>query len=228
MHIQNRLNLAFIVTCIGASHVSASVQAQEISTAKTQAVSNALAAVAPSAALHPGDHLRITVISDDKNLSGEFEVAPDGTLRHPLYNRVQVAGVPVTDLKDSISSFLKALQKEPQLEVEPLFQITVTGEVNKPGVFFVAPETTLQKAIEREAAGANDRADLNAITLLRDSRRIPVSLAEVSPANAPQTVRSGDYITVRAKRNVMGNITPFLGIGASIISLTVLIVSHHR
>jgi protein involved in polysaccharide export with SLBB domain len=228
MFPQNRFTLVILAACISVFYFSARLQAQEALSAKTQAVSSTSGEITRDAALRPGDHLKITVLSDDKDLSGEFEVAPDGTLRHPLYNRVQVAGVPVTALKERIASFLRTFQKEPQLEVEPLFQITITGEVNKSGVFFVAPETTVEKAIERDAAGMNDRANLNAVTLLRDSRRIPVRLAGASPSDGAQMIQSGDYINVGPKRNVMAQITPFLGIGASLISVTVLVLSHHR
>jgi protein involved in polysaccharide export with SLBB domain len=228
MLFQNQCKLAFIAACISALHAGTILNAQEVPNEKTRAVSNSPVEVGRNATLRPGDHLKITVLSDDKDLSGEFEVAPDGTLKHPLYNRVQVAGVPVTALKEKIASFLRTFQKEPQLEVEPLFQITIAGEVNKPGVFFVAPETTVQKAIERDAGGTNDRANLNAVTLLRDSRRIPVRMAETSAPAEAQTIHSGDYIGIGKQRNIVGHITPFVGIGASLISLTVLIATHHR
>ncbi len=175
--------------------------------------------------LRPGDHVRITVLSDDKDLSGEFEVAPDGTLKHPLYNQVKVAGVPVADLKDRIASFLRKFQREPQLEVEPLFKVTVGGEVKTPGIYFLAPETTIGDAIAK-AGGATDRANLDQVGISRDGRKESLKLADNSGSRDVQTVQSGDEITVTPQRSVMSSLTPFVGIGASLVSLTVLIVSH--
>jgi len=44
--------------------------------------------------LRPGDVLRITVWRHPE-MSGEFVVAPDSTLVHPLYQVVKVAGAPL-------------------------------------------------------------------------------------------------------------------------------------
>ncbi|MGH7603739.1 MAG: polysaccharide biosynthesis/export family protein [Gemmatimonadaceae bacterium] len=175
--------------------------------------------------LHPGDHVRITVLSDDKDLSGEFEVAPDGTLKHPLYNQITVVGVPVSSLKERVASFLRKFQKEPQLEVEALFKVTISGEVAKPGVFFLSPETTVRDAIESSAGGTTERANNNAITLSRGVSKIPVRLADASSTTGAQPIQSGDHISIGAQRNLIGNITPFVGIGASLISVAVLIIS---
>jgi protein involved in polysaccharide export with SLBB domain len=174
--------------------------------------------------IQPGDHIRITVLSDDKTLSGEFEVAPDSTLKHPLYNQVKVGGIPVSMVKDRIASFLRRFQREPQLEVEPLLKVTVGGEVKAPGILFLAPETTIADAIAR-AGGATDRANLNAITISRGHRKIPVKLGENSGSEI-LTIQSGDQIDVAAQGNVMAHITPFVGIAASIVSLMILIATH--
>lgn len=219
MSFQKQLSVVFAM-CAGIFFVASTTAAQEVTNARAQAVSNAHAGVVAESVIRPGDHLKITVLSDDKDLSGEFEVAPDGTLKHPLYNQIVVAGVPVEALKEKIASFLRKFQKEPQLEVEPLFKVTITGEVLRPGVLYLAPETAIRDAIEA-AGGTTDRANANAITLSRNDTKIPVKLDD-----ATKMVQSGDRIGIPAQRSVMNNITPFVGIGASLISLTVLIVSH--
>ena len=223
MPFQHRIDVAFLIMCVG---VVSNARAQDVASARTETVSIGQARTVSDAVLHPGDHLKITVLSDDKDLTGEFEVAPDGTLKHPLYNQVKVAGVPVTSLKGQIVSFLRKFQKEPQVEVEPLFEVTVVGEVNKPGVFFLAPETTVQKAVENASGGPTSRADLGAVSLLRDGRKVSVRLTEDSRGDNMQTIQSGDRISVGAQGNVMANITPFVGVGASLISLAVLIITH--
>jgi len=222
MPFQHRIDVAFLIMCVG---VVSNARAQDVASARTETVSIGQARTVSDAVLHPGDHLKITVLSDDKDLTGEFEVAPDGTLKHPLYNQVKVAGVPVTSLKGQIVSFLRKFQKEPQVEVEPLFEVTVVGEVNKPGVFFLAPETTVQ-AVENASGGPTSRADLGAVSLLRDGRITSVRLAEDSQGYNMPTIQSGDRISVGAQRNVMANLTPFVGVGASLVSLAVLIISH--
>jgi protein involved in polysaccharide export with SLBB domain len=187
--------------------------------------SNALAYAQPvgagSPGLRPGDRIRITVLGD-ATMSGEFEVGPDSTLRHPLYNRVKVAGIPVSTLKERIASFLRNFQREPQLEVEPLFKVTVGGEVRSPNILFLPPETTVADAVAR-AGGATDRGDANRATLLRDGRRLSLSLSGTQARQETQTIQSGDQISVAKKRNVLGGITPIIGIAASVVSIMVLL-----
>lgn len=190
-------------------------------------VANALFAsqteVTSNAVLQPGDHLRITVLSDDKNLSGEFEVAPDSTLKHPLYNQIKVAGVPVGMLRERIASFLRRYQREPQLEVEALFKVTVGGEVRSPAIYYLAPETTVADAIAR-AGGATDRGNLNKVSISRDGRKVALKLGETGSNRSIETIQSGDQVSVAPHRNVMTSITPILGLGASILS-AILIIS---
>lgn len=178
-----------------------------------------------SPALRPGDHLRITVLSDDKNLSGEFEVAPDSSLKHPLYNQVKVAGVPVSELRGTIASFLRKFQREPQLEVEPLFKVTVSGEVKVPNFYLLPPETTFMDAIAR-AGGPTERANPDQVTVMRDGHQLSLNLGERGSRREMLTIQSGDQVSLAPRRNVVtgiSRITPLFGLAASILSVIVIL-----
>ena len=170
--------------------------------------------------VHPGDHLRITVLSDDKALSGEFEVGPDSTLRHPLYNRVKVVGVPLPQLKETIGSFLRKFQREPQFEVEPLYKVSVGGEVRSPNILFLSPETTVADAVNL-AGGTTDRADLNRVTLSRQGQ--PRSLTmQGNSSDGRMLVQSGDQISIGASRNITGTMLGVVGAVVSVVSVIIL------
>jgi protein involved in polysaccharide export with SLBB domain len=171
--------------------------------------------------LRPGDRVRITVLGD-ATMSGEFEVAPDSSLRHPLYNRVKVAGIPVSMLKERIASFLRNFQREPQLEVEPLFKVTVGGEVRSPNILFLPPETTVADAVAR-AGGTTERGDLGRVTVVRDGRRLSLHLNASRSSQAVQPIQSGDQITVASRRNVIGSVPRILAVAASVVSIIVLL-----
>lgn len=178
--------------------------------------------------LQPGDHLRITVLGEDKDLSGEFEVAPDGTLKHPLYNQIKVVGVPLPMLRDRFVTFLKRFQKDPQVQVEPLLKVGVSGEVKTPNIYFLAPETTVAEALTH-ANGATDRGDADHVTLLREGKEIPLDLSRASVSRDPLTIRSGDQINVDPRRSVMsgiGTLTPLLTVAASLVSVTIILLNH--
>lgn len=175
--------------------------------------------------LQPGDRVRITVLGEDKDLSGEFEIAPDGTLKHPLYSQVIVTGVPLPMVKERFASFLLRFQKDPQFQVEPLFKVGVAGEVRTPNIYFLAPETTVGEALTR-ANGATERGDVDRVTVLRDGKKISLNLSAMASLRDQPTVRSGDQISVAQRRNVVSGIsglTPLLGVTASLLSLAVIL-----
>jgi len=173
--------------------------------------------------VHPGDHLKITLLGDDKTLSGEFEVGPDSALKHPLYNRVKVVGVPLPQLKEKFAAFLRTFQREPQFEVEPLFKVSVGGEVRSPNILFLSPETTIADAVAL-AGGPTDRADPNRVTLLRAEREQPLTL-QGSGSSGAMLIRSGDQISVAASRNITGTMIAILG---AVVSLASLLILAHR
>ena len=180
---------------------------------------------AGSQTLRPGDHLRITVLSDDKNLSGEFEVASDSSLKHPLYNRIKVVGIPLTQLRPIFTSFLKQLQREPQVEVEPLFKVTVTGEVKSPNFFLLPPEATLREAITR-AGGPTEKANLEKVTVIRDGRKLSLDLRQNNSPPEILTIQSGDEVSLAPRRNFtagIGSLTPLFGVAASLLSAIYLL-----
>src|SRR5687767_6498171 len=74
-----------------------------------------LAGSAPAAevVLKPGDLLRITVWRKPE-YSGEFGIATDGTVLHPLYRNMRVAGVSMAELEARFREYLKGLEADPQ------------------------------------------------------------------------------------------------------------------
>jgi protein involved in polysaccharide export with SLBB domain len=61
--------------------------------------------------LRPGDALRVNVWRHPE-MSGEFIVAPDSTLVHPLYQVVKVAGAPLPVVKERLRGLLAAYEQD--------------------------------------------------------------------------------------------------------------------
>ena len=59
-----------------------------------------------------------------EELSGEFTVAPDGSLNHPLYREMRVTGMPVSQVEERVRSFLSAYEANPQLVVQPQYKVS--------------------------------------------------------------------------------------------------------
>ena len=177
---------------------------------------------APSAraTLHPGDALRIAVW-ENPALSGEFEVADDGTLRHPVYNRLRVAALPVDSLRGHVVQFLRNFQREPLVNVEPLVRVTVGGEVRTPNVYFVSPSTTVADVIVK-AGGIGERGRSDRVQLERDGTRRTIDLTHPDRLR-PEVValRSGDRIVVARRSQIMteviGPVSALIGAVAAVI-----------
>jgi polysaccharide export outer membrane protein len=180
------------------------------------------------AVLTPGDSVRI-VVWRKPEFSGDFVVAPDGSITHPLFRAVPVAGVPFATAEANLRKFLSGFEENPQFVMEPLIRVAVSGEVTKPQVFAVRPETTIGEAVAR-AGGVTDIGSRSHIHVLRlgpngqQQQEVIVNLADPNNVTATLPVRSGDQIIVDKKKSVFKDILlPALGVIGSIASLGLLI-----
>jgi protein involved in polysaccharide export with SLBB domain len=174
--------------------------------------------------LRPGDAVRISVWRDS-TLSGEFPVGVDGTLIHPVYRTLRVAGIPLSDLDARIRTFLQRYQTEPQFVAQPLLRVTIGGEVEKPALYFLSPDVTIAQAIAI-AGGARERGRTDRVRLLSDGRIESVRLDGTDPmANLP--VRSGDQLIVERRGSVFRDfVAPLIGIAGS--AAAIITVSRQR
>src|SRR3954463_16042051 len=90
-------------------------------------------AAADQMTLSPGDSVRI-VVWRKPEFSGDFVVAPDGSITHPLFRSVKVAGMPFATAEANMRQFLSGFEENPQFVMEPLIRVAVSGEVPRPSV----------------------------------------------------------------------------------------------
>jgi polysaccharide export outer membrane protein len=177
--------------------------------------------------LTPGDTVRI-VVWRKPELSGDFVVAPDNSVTHPLYRAVQVGGVPFATAEANLRRFLSGYEENPQFVMEPLIRVAVSGEVTRPQVFALRPETSIGEALAR-AGGANTQGARNRVRVLRlqpngQQEQLTLDLSSPSSNAGTQPIRSGDQIIVDRKRSFARDIlVPALGIIGSVASVGLLI-----
>lgn len=192
----------------------------------------ALVAQSPASAPEPvtlsaGDSVRITVWRKPE-FSGDFIVGPDGSVTHPLYRTVRVGGVPFATAEANVRNFLAKFEQDPQFVLEPLVRVAVSGEVGKPQVFAVRPETSIAEAVA-EAGGPTQFGNRDKVRVLRRSaggrqNEIVVNLLDPSDASGNIRVHSGDQIVVDRKRSFFREVfVPALGVIGSIASIGLLI-----
>jgi polysaccharide export outer membrane protein len=177
----------------------------------------------PSAVLSPGDSVRI-VVWRSPELSGDFVVGPDGSITHPLYRTVKIAGLPMANVEANLARFLSTYQSNPQFVVEPLVRVAVSGEVPRPAVFALHPETTVAEAVAR-AGGLTQFGRRTRVRLVRtqangSQREVSVDLSNPADPFGSGPVHSGDLILVDRKKNVFRDIVlPVVGLAGSVASL---------
>ena len=177
-----------------------------------------------SATLEPGDLVRL-IVWRSAALSGDFEIAADGTIRHPLYRSVKAAGVPLDMLESRLRTLLSRFEAQPQFVIEPRLRVAVSGEVREPNLFSLSPELSIAQAIAL-AGGPTERARLDQVRVLRDGREIILDLTR--PASyGTMRIRSGDQIVVpRRKDTFRDTIAPIAAVtGAAAAVLNVILRS---
>jgi polysaccharide biosynthesis/export protein len=175
--------------------------------------------VAPgTTTLTAGDALRVTVWRRPE-LSGEFSIAENGTVAHPLFRSVSAVGVPMATVEARMHDYLATIDANPQFVLEPLLRVSVGGEVRQPSLYRLAPETSIAEAVAL-AGGATDSGRLERVRLFRGGEEILVDLTRPEAGLAQQPIRSGDQIFVDRRISIFREyIAPAASITAAAAAL---------
>jgi polysaccharide export outer membrane protein len=171
--------------------------------------------------LNPGDQIRI-VVWRNPEYSGDFSIASNGTITHPLYREVQVTGIPMASVEERLRTFLSRYLTNPQFVIQPLVRVIVGGEVRTPNIFSVPQETTIAQAVAL-AGGPTDRGDLRNVSVIRDRQAIKFDLGRPDSDAGVLQIRSGDQILVARKGasflTVLGPVTSTIAAIAAITAV---------
>jgi polysaccharide export outer membrane protein len=177
--------------------------------------------------LAPGDSVRV-VVWRRPDFSGDFVVAPNGTITHPLYRSVTVGGVPFATAEANLRRFLARFEENPEFVMEPLVRVAVSGEVDRPQVYALRPETSIAEAVGL-AGGVTRDGNRDRVRILRteaggQTREFAINLNDPVAGAAKIPVLSGDQIVVDRRRSFMRDIVlPALGVIGSIASIALLV-----
>ncbi len=157
-----------------------------------------------AATLGPGDIFEVRVYQD-RDLSGRYRVAPDGTIDFPLVGRVSVEGKTPSDVADVLREALaQGYLKNPSITVFVLQynskKVFVLGQVVKPGTYPFEDGMNVVQAITI-ASGFGTRADENGTIVTRiesgSEKRYQVPVDRISKGLAPNfTLKPGDIVFV--------------------------------
>ena len=169
-------------------------------------------------AIAPQDLLEIEVFKVP-DLSKEVRVDDSGNITLPLIGNVRAAGLSASELERAIASSLERdYMHNPQVNVfvkeSTRNNVTVSGAVNKPGVYQLAGDTTLTQAVAM-AEGLSRLAVKDNVTVFRNNKPYSVHFEAISKGLEPDPmVVAGDKIQVHTSEtketldNVRGIVAP--------------------
>jgi polysaccharide export outer membrane protein len=147
----------------------------------------------PSYVLGPGDEISINVFGEE-DLSMDVRISDTGRLNYPFLGELQVGGMNVAELEDTITSGLKGdylISPVVTVSISEYRPFFVHGQVKEPGGIPYQPGLTVSRAVAL-AGGFTERAARNKIEVIRatDATKTPVTIDLGEP------VYAGDVITV--------------------------------
>ncbi|HEX6809141.1 MAG TPA: polysaccharide biosynthesis/export family protein [Gemmatimonadaceae bacterium] len=176
-----------------------------------------------------GDRIAI-VVRGDSTLSDTATVRAGRVIQLRNLPAIPLAGVLHSELQDYLTKQLSQYLKNPTVQVTPLVQIAVVGNVGHPGFFWVPADLTLTDAIML-AGGPTPTSDLNGTKIKRDNKdRLTdkqVRQAFASGATLDQLdMRAGDQISVpeAGKKDWVR----ILQVTAALAAVTVALISISR
>lgn len=127
---------------------------------------------AGSGAVGAGDMIEIRV-ADEEELTGEYQVQEDGTIRFPWIGSVEVKGHSQSEIARAIERELAdGWLREPQVQVviteRENREVSVLGQVNEPGSYPYKDGLTLLQALSI-GGGMNPLAQAKKVQLTRET-----------------------------------------------------------
>jgi protein involved in polysaccharide export with SLBB domain len=123
----------------------------------------------------------------------------------PRVGVVSLANVPAGQVSDSVRAAYERLYRSLTVEVTPLRKVTVIGEVQRPDVYYLEPNSLLRDAVG-VAGGITEIGRANRIRLVRDSSSRLIRGWQILLGDAG-TVHSGDVLVAERepwiKRNAL-------------------------
>ena len=169
-----------------------------------------------AAALQPGDMLRLRIWREPE-MSGDFVVSEHGDVVLPKLGPTPVTGRAVEELRSAIVSAYERVVVHSSITVVPMRRIQVLGAVRTPGLYHADPTMTVGDVLAL-AGGANTQGASRRLTLVRNGRRLRVSIATETPLGT-LALHSGDQIYVPERSWISRNPGVVVGIVSAGVSL---------
>jgi len=173
---------------------------------------------------------RATIVDNRSAYEKGFTIDKSGKVILPYIGEVMLQGLSVPEARDLITQKFKAFLDEPVIVVKKLsFKVSIVGEVQKPGLYYVPNERiTLIEGLAL-AGDVGNYADRTNVKIIRQtangSIEIPIDLTDQSSlVGAAKYLYPDDVVYVApSRKKAFSQISVASGIFTSIVTSLVLI-----
>ena len=184
--------------------------------AQTDNHGSEIARRASNTLLRPGDRIELQ-FRRDRELNSGVNVSERGEAVFPKLGTLDVAGITVGSIQDTLRARYAAYLRQPELEVTVLRRVIVNGEVRMPNVLMLDVNSSVRDAVAR-AGGLLETAKRSKVFIVRDgqSRRVK----NWDTALGPEVdLQSGDQVVVGRKSWLELNALPVISTSVIVIGL---------
>jgi polysaccharide export outer membrane protein len=154
--------------------------------------------------LDTGDVIAVVVLRHGQ-FSGEYTVPPDGNVVFPGVGNLQVRGLTLQQLADTLRERLSARLRNPEVfvslkQARPQL-VFVEGQLNRPGAYPIQPSWRVADAIAA-AEGLKILPERTVATLIRGEQTMPIDLPAILHRGDQRTnylLQPGDLLSVQQK-----------------------------
>lgn len=185
------------------------------------AVGAASALAQGSAPLSPGDRVFVRVGSDT-TWSDSLTLDTEGRIFLPRIGALTLRAVPASAVPEAVRQALGSVYRLADATVMPLRRVTVTGEVRRPGVYFLPLDASIGDAVA-VAQGATEIGNIDRLTMVRGGTATRLRHWVSTPEGA-QAVASGDLLVIERdpwlRRNALAVISTMSILVTTIVAVT--------
>jgi protein involved in polysaccharide export with SLBB domain len=169
--------------------------------------------------LNPGDGVRLSFYNISEEISGDYFIQMDGRLQLPFAGNIRTEGKSYPQIEAEITAKYDSLYRDPELTIQPLYQVNILGEVRNPGQYFVTGIERLSHVLAM-AGGETTDANIEDIYIIRNDERIEVNAKDIlarGDSISDIGLESGDRIYVPREWWVGARNTTFLISGVAVL-----------
>lgn len=126
--------------------------------------------------LRAGDGIRITFFNIEDAVKGDYFVQENNRIHLPYLGLINTLNKDFSEIRNEVINGYSNIYKNPEINIEPLYRISILGEVKQPGLYYLTGFEKLTDLIAL-AGGETSDSNLDGILLVREDANLKTDLS---------------------------------------------------